>query len=93
MVLHKIKQKYPAFYARLVEFWWLQPTEAPTDARTTFVREFYCIVPTVRSYVPYPFIHNWRVEIPLNVTTINEVLEVPKFQNLEFEDKLKRMYL
>ena len=93
MVLHKIKEKYPAFYARLVEFGWLQPTEAPTDDRSAYVREFYCILPTVRSYVPYPFIHNWRVEIPLNVTTINEVLEVPKFQNLEFEDKLKRMYL
>ena len=52
------------------------------------MREFYGILPTVRSYVPYLFIHIWGVEIPLNVTTINEVLEVPKFQILEFEDSL-----
>uniref|UniRef100_M1DRK8 Uncharacterized protein n=1 Tax=Solanum tuberosum TaxID=4113 RepID=M1DRK8_SOLTU len=35
-VLHKLEEKEPAFYARLVEFEWLPLTEAPPDAHSTW---------------------------------------------------------
>ena len=33
------------------------------------------------------------VEVPLNPTTINEVLEVPEVPNLKYESKLKKIDL
>lgn len=38
---------------------------------------------------PYSVIHIQGVDIPLNVTTINEVLEVQEVPNLEYKAKLR----
>uniref|UniRef100_M1DAE6 Putative plant transposon protein domain-containing protein n=1 Tax=Solanum tuberosum TaxID=4113 RepID=M1DAE6_SOLTU len=74
-VLHKLGEKEPTFYARLVEFGWIPLTEAPPDARSTWVREFYAIMPTVQWDDPHPVIRIKGVDIPLNATAINEALE------------------
>lgn len=42
---------------------------------------------------PYPVIHIKWVDIHLNSTTINEILEVFEVPNYQFDDQLKEMNL
>uniref|UniRef100_A0A0V0ICV9 Putative ovule protein n=1 Tax=Solanum chacoense TaxID=4108 RepID=A0A0V0ICV9_SOLCH len=92
-VLHRLGEKEPAFYARLVEFGWVPLTEALSDACSTWVREFYAILPTLRWDDSHPVIRIIEVDIPLNATAINESLEVPKVPNHEYEARLKELAL
>ncbi|KAH0699045.1 hypothetical protein KY284_013260 [Solanum tuberosum] len=87
-VLLKLDEKTPVFYARVMEFGWTPLTEATSDARSPWVREFYAILPTVQRDDPHPAIRNRGVDIPLNATTINEALELPDIPNVEYEAKL-----
>uniref|UniRef100_M1DP76 Putative plant transposon protein domain-containing protein n=1 Tax=Solanum tuberosum TaxID=4113 RepID=M1DP76_SOLTU len=91
--LRKLEEKAPAFYARLMEFGWAPLTEPLPDARSTWVNEFYAILPTVRWDEPHPIIRIRGVDIPLNATIINEALEVPEVSNGEYEAKLREMDL
>ncbi|KAH0722485.1 hypothetical protein KY290_005135 [Solanum tuberosum] len=68
-------------------------TEAPPDARSTWVKEFYAILPTVRWDDSYPVIRIRGVDIPLNATAINEALEVSEISNAKYEAKLREMDL
>ena len=93
LVLRTVEEKTFAFYAHLVEFEWLPLTKAPPDARSTWVRKLYSILPIVCLEGPYLVIRVWGVDIPLNTTTINEVMEVPEVPNLEYKAKRKEMDL
>lgn len=77
----------------MVEFGWLPLTEAPQDAHYKWGRDFYDIFHTISWDDPHPIIHVRVVNVPLNATTINEVLEVPEFPNLQYEAKLREMDL
>uniref|UniRef100_M1DAW6 Putative plant transposon protein domain-containing protein n=1 Tax=Solanum tuberosum TaxID=4113 RepID=M1DAW6_SOLTU len=67
------------------------PVDSPTPNVISKVREFYVILPTVRWDDPHPSIRIPGVDIPMNATTINKVLEVPKVSNAEYEAKPRDM--
>lgn len=89
-VLHKLEEKDPVFYARLVEFGWIPLIEASLDTRYTWVRYFYVILIIVCWDDPYLVIHVWGVDIPLNVDVINEV---PEVSTHEFWTRIREMYV
>lgn len=68
-------------------------TEAPPNARSNWVREFYAILPIVRWNDPHPAMHIEGLDIPLEYTTMNEALEVVEVPNHTFEDRLRDMDL
>ncbi|KAH0699046.1 hypothetical protein KY284_013261 [Solanum tuberosum] len=92
-VLLKLEKKAHIFYASLMKFEWTPLTEAPPDARSTWVRKFYAILPTVQWDDFHPIFRIWRVDIPLNATIINEALEFPEVPNAEYEAKLREIEL
>lgn len=77
LVLHQVEDQDPSCCDCFVEFGWLLLTQAPSNALSNWVSEFYAIVATVCEDDPHPVIHVVRLDTPLNATTINEVLEVP----------------
>ena len=68
-----------AFHARLIKFGWASLTESPPAALSTWVREFYAIMPIVSLEVPHLVIRIPGFDIALNDTSINEALEVLDF--------------
>ena len=88
-----MEEKASAFYARLVKFGWLPLTEAPPECPLYLCEGVLCYPSTICWDVPYQVIRFRGVDIPLNITTINEELEMSKVSNLAFEDKLREMDL
>lgn len=83
-----LEEKALAFDAHLIEFGLDPLNDDLPDACSIWVKEFYVILPIVHWQDPYLVIRVWGVDIPLNCTTINNVLGFPGVPNTEFEAKL-----
>ena len=78
-------EKISAFHARLIKFCWDPLTKSPPTVLSTWVKEFYAIMPIVSLEVSHLVIRIPGFDFPLNATSINEALKVPEFSNSEYD--------
>lgn len=78
------------FYNQLSDFGWMPLMKAPPNRVSSYVREFYVIFPTMLWDKPKPIICIGRVDVLMDIGTINEELVVLNVSNSRYMIKGKR---